>query len=386
MVNQERNRALTEQACAFHPPYPERIGDFWNGEQVYTGALVQEDGSVLFRVYAPGMERASVCLTAFADVDLEMKKNASGFFEALLPYEARFRGPQDFRFYLNDVLYIHPQTPVHYRSFRLVNYVEIPGPETDMICLRDVPHGQVVREVFYTRVRGTWQRCWVYLPPQYRQGGEYPVLYLQHGLTENEGEWVNMGKMPYLMDNLLAEGKCKPFIVVMCDGMERTADEGLRDFGSFERVLIEDAIPFIEKNYRVKPGKENRAMAGLSMGSMQTSIIGLAHPELFSALGMFSGFLRLDTSEGFDDWPHMGKLQANPGYISENYDVFFRSIGNKDVYYPIFLKDRQVLAQLGCDAYPGFYERVYEGLTHDWGAFRRAFADFAQLVFRENRR
>ncbi|MBR2942965.1 MAG: hypothetical protein IKB82_06160, partial [Clostridia bacterium] len=339
----------------------------------------------LFRVYAPGMDRARVCLTAFADVELAMEKDADGFFTALLPYEERFRGPQDFRFYLNDVLYIHPQTPVHYRSFRLVNYVEILGGESDMICLRDVPHGQVVREVFYAHVRDTWQRCWVYLPPQYRNGGAYPVLYLQHGLTENEGEWVNMGKMPYLMDNLLADGKCEPFIVVMCDGMERMKGEGLRDFGSFERVLIEDCMPFIEKNYRVKPGKENRAMAGLSMGSMQTSIIGLAHPELFDALGMFSGFLRLDTSEGFDDWPHMGKLNANPAYISENYRVFFRSIGDKDVYYPIFQKDKQVLAALGCDKGCGFYETVYPGLTHDWGAFRRALADFAQLIFREKR-
>lgn len=377
------NRALTEQACAFHPPYPERIGDFWAGEQVPTGALVQEDGSVLFRVYAPGMDRAYVCLTAFTDVRLDMKKDEKGFFEALLPYEERFRGPQDIRFYLNDTLYIHPLMPVHYRSFRLVNSVEIPDPESGMILLRDVPHGQVVREVYYSNVRNTWQRCLVYLPPQYRQGGEYPVLYLQHGLTENEGEWVNMGKMPYILDNLLADEKCQPFIVVMSDGMERMEGEGLRDFGSFERVLLGECIPFIEKNYRVKPGKENRAMAGLSMGSMQTSIIGLAHPEIFGSLGLFSGFLRLDTSVGFADWPHLKRLEENPAYLEENYDVFFRSMGGCDVYMPKFKEDSAVLARMGCDKRRGYHATIYEGFTHDWGAFRRAFRDFAQLLFRK---
>ncbi|MBR5224094.1 MAG: hypothetical protein IKV90_00315 [Clostridia bacterium] len=117
------NRAMTEQACAFHPPYPERIGDFWAGEQIPTGALVQEDGSVLFRLYAPGMEKAEAVLTAFPDVQIALAKNDKGFFEGMLPYEPRFCGPQDVRFYLNGVLYLHPLMPVHYRSFRLVNYV-----------------------------------------------------------------------------------------------------------------------------------------------------------------------------------------------------------------------------------------------------------------------
>lgn len=376
------NRALTEQACAFHPPYPERIGDFWQGEQVGTGAIMQEDGSVLFRLYAPGMERASVCLTAFPDVQIAMRKDGRGFFEGVLAYDPRFRGPQDVRFYLNDVLYLHPQTPAHFRSFRQVNYVEIPGPESEMILLRDVPHGQVVREVYRSAVRGTWQRCMVYLPPQYREGGSYPALYLQHGLTENESEWVNMGKMPYIMDNLIADGKCMPFIVVMSDGMERLPGETYWDFASFEAMLLEDCIPFIEKHYRVKPGKANRAMAGLSMGSKQACEIGLRHPQLFGALGLFSGFMRTDTAVPFKDTPHLRALHANPAYLSEHYDVFFRAMGDRDGYYPVFLQDSAALDALDCRNMRGYYEKTYEGMTHDWLAFRCAFYDFAQLLFR----
>ncbi len=376
------NRALTEQACAFHPPYPERIGDFWQGEQVQTGAIVREDGSVLFRLYAPGMDRARVCLTAFADVQLELKKDERGFFEAILPYKRRFAGPQDVRFYVNDMLYLHPQMPAHYRSFRQVNFVELPDPESDMILLKDVPHGQVVREVFFSRVRGTWQRLCVYLPPQYRQGGRYPVLYLQHGLTENENEWVNMGKLPYILDNLLAKGQCAPFLVVMADGMERLPGEGNWDFASFERMLLDEVIPFVEANYHILPDRTHRALAGLSMGSEQASVIGLSHPEVFSALGLFSGFVRFDTKTDFASCAHLQPLRDNPAYLRDNYTVFFRSIGEKDVYLPIFLEDRAYLSALGADGFDGYREIIYPGLTHDWGAFRRALRDFAQMIFR----
>lgn len=376
------NRAMTEQSGAFHPPYPERIGNFWTGEQVQTGALVQEDGSVLFRLYAPGMDRARAELTAFAQDAVELSRDEAGFFTGVLPYREKYRGPQDVRFYLNDVLYLHPQMPTHYRSFRQVNFVEIPDPESRMILLRDVPHGQVVREVFFSRVRGDWQRMNIYLPSQYREGGAYPVLYLQHGLTENENEWISMGKLPYLLDNLLADGLCVPFIVVMNDGMERLEGEGYWDFASFETMLLQECMPFVQKNYRVLPGRENCALAGLSMGSEQASVIGFRHPECFGALGLFSGFMRMDTKTPFFDCPHLRVLQDHPSFIEENYRVFFRAMGARDTYMKVFLEDREQLEALGVLDRPCMHERVYEGMTHDWGAFRRAMRDFAQLIFK----
>ena len=272
--------------------------------------------------------------------------------------------------------------PVHYRSFRLVNFVEIPDPESEMILLRDVPHGQVVREVFFSHVRASWQRLNLYLPPQYKTGGQYPVLYLQHGLTENENEWVHMGKLPYILDNLLADGKCVPFIVVMADGMERLPGEGYWDFSSFERVLLEEVIPFVDANYRTMADPAHRALAGLSMGSEQASVIGLTHPQVFSSLGLFSGFVRFDTKCAFSACAHLRALEANPAYLRENYRVFFRSIGEKDVYLPVFKEDSAYLSALGAGGFPGYRETVYPGLTHDWGAFRRALRDFAQMVFR----
>lgn len=383
MIDHEliQNRALTEQGSAFHPPYMERIGDFWNGTQIRTGAFVQQDGSVLFRLYAPNMDDVRVVLTAFKDLEIPMTKDGQGFFTGLLPYDKKYRGPQDVQFYVNGMYYVHPQMPAHFRSFRQVNFVEIPDPESRMILLRDVPHGQVVREVYYSHVRSSWQRLNVYLPPQYREGGEYPVLYLQHGLTENENEWVNMGKVNYLLDNLIADGECVPFIVVMSDGMERLPGEGNWDFGSFEQVLLTETIPFIDSHYRVRPGRENRAMAGLSMGSSQTAIFGLSHPEVFSALGLFSGFMRASIAVPFKEPEHLKPLCKNPDYIRDNYRVFFRAMGTLDAHYDRFIADNAELDALGCRE-NGITERVYEGLTHDWGAFRRAMRDFAKLLFR----
>ena len=168
----------------------------------------------------------------------------------------------------------------------------------------------------------------------------------------------------------------------MCDGMERLPGEGAWDFSSFSRMLLEEVIPFVEENYRVIADKKGRAMAGLSMGSEQTSVIGITHPQVFSSLGMFSGFVRMDTKTPFFSCPHLRALEHQPDYIRTHFDVFFRSMGSKDVYFPIFLEDRAHLDALGAGGFDGWHEVVYEGLTHDWGAFRRGMRDFAQLIFK----
>lgn len=379
------NRAMTEHACAFQPPYPEQIGDFLTGSHERTGAQVQPDGSVQFRVWAPEAKEAAVYLTSFPDVLHTLCRDEAGMFSGTIAYDHKQRGPQDVCFYLDGKTFLHPQMPAHYRSFRLVNFVEIPDVESEMILLRDVPHGQVVREVYFSKAKNAWERCLVYLPPQYRKGGEYPVLYLQHGATENENEWVYMGKMPYILDNLLAGGKCAPFIVVMNEGMERIEGEGMLDTASFESMLIGDCMPFIEENYRVKAGKNNRAMAGLSLGSMQTSVIGLTHPELFDYLGLFSGFMRLGDAGGdeFATWPHLMALADDPAYLNKNYKLFFRSMGAADRAISAFALDSRKLEECGADRRDGYMAHIYPDMTHDWGAFRRGFRDFAQLIFKD---
>lgn len=377
------NKAMTEQAAAFNPPHPQFIGgDFHSGRPERTGAIVREDGSLLLRVCAPSAKTAEVAMTAFPEVRIPLAKGADGMFEGVFPYDPKYRGPQDISFHLDGLFFLHPYVPAHYRTFQLVNFVELPDPESEMILLRDVPHGQVVREVYFSKAMNAWERCLIYLPPQYRKGGSYPVLYLQHGATENENEWVYMGKMPYIVDNLLAGGECAPFIAVMNDGMERGPGEGMVDFATFGRMVFEDCLPFIEANYRVLPGKANRAMAGLSLGSMQTSVLGLTHPELFDYLGLFSGFMRAGGgSADFADWPHLKALVDDPAYLQANYKLFFRSVGARDRIFPAFAEDTAACEALGLDRREGYVAKIYKDMTHDWGAFRRGFRDFARLIF-----
>ena len=390
MIDHEliQNRALTEQGSAFHPPYMERIGDFWNGTQIRTGAFVQQDGSVLFRLYAPNMDDVRVVLTAFKDLEIPMTKDGQGFFTGLLPYDKKYRGPQDVQFYVNGMYYVHPQMPAHFRSFRQVNFVEIPDPESRMILLRNVPHGQVVREVYYSHVRSSWQRLNVYLPPQYREGGEYPVLYLQHGLTENENEWVNMGKVNYLLDNLIADGEIEPFIVVAPNGRaakNHGTDGDFNSFYQFGKELRYNLIPYIDNNYAtyadtenydVTEAREHRAVAGLSMGGMQTINIGMCEClDMFSYFGAFSACPTTYNAQTIAD-----HLEDFPDY---DIKYFYNLCGTED---GIAISHHTAATEGLCD----LTDKLKDGKNfmwqtrsggHDFNIWHLGFYNFSKIVF-----
>ena len=185
----------------------------------------------------------------------------------------------------------------------------MPEPGSTYYSIQDVPHGQV-REVWYfSKVTGTWRHALVYAPPGYdeKTNERYPVLYLQHGGGEDETGWIRQGHANFILDNLIASGKAKPMLVVMAYGYARRAGQQPPDlagkgFGSpefrkamqdmmaaFEADVTEALIPFIDKTFRTIADRDHRAMAGLSMGGMQTFHITLNHLDLFSHIGGFSG-------------------------------------------------------------------------------------------------
>jgi enterochelin esterase-like enzyme len=193
---------------------------------------------------------------------------------------------------------------------------------------QDVPHGQA-REVWYhSKVTGTWRHALVYTPPAYdtRLKERYPVLYLQHGGGEDESGWTRQGKANFILDNLIAAGRAKPMIVVMANGYARRAGQPVPDLrgkpfgspemrkamqdmmGAFEGDVTEALIPFIDSTFRTIPDREHRAMAGLSMGGMQTFHVTFNHLDLFSYIGGFSGAAnvfaagndKLDTKTAFN--------------------------------------------------------------------------------------
>lgn len=343
-----------------------------------TGIKILPNGDVQFRVYAPGTKRIEITSKAF---ELEMTKDADGFFTAVLPFDPIKAGPHSFDFIFDGTPLLYPYAPISWHRNRPVNYVDIPDVQTPYVLVNDVPHGTVSREIFWSETTGNWERCIVYTPPGYMKGTEeYPVLYLQHGLTENEVTWEYNGRVSSIMDNLIAEGKIVPFIVVMNNGM-LSLDDNPAAGSALGDLLIKDCIPYIEKTYRVKTDKWGRAMAGLSMGSMQTSMYGTTHPELFGYLGLFSGFMCNFLAGADLTQPHLKALDDTEKFAQE-FKVYFRSIGDKDNLIARFLDDDKICAEKGIDRLENYHRVIYENQFHEFGAWRRALYDFAQLIFK----
>src|SRR5690242_20834204 len=176
------------------------------------------------------------------------------------------------------------------------NDIEIPAVDQDFYALKNVPHGQLREIHYYGNTSQAMRHCFVYTPPDYDKDvtKRYPVLYLLHGYREGESGWGNQGHAGLIMDNLLAEGKAGPFIIVM-ENSSTTADLSKHggfagfDWSIFEHILLEDVIPYVDSNFRTIADQPHRAMAGLSMGGMQTKRITLANLNTFSHIGLFSG-------------------------------------------------------------------------------------------------
>ncbi len=346
--------------------------------------IVMRDGKYFLRLLEKG---AGTVQMLFAEKLYDFKETEEGIWELELPFTTAFNCVQirvDGRDTLSALL------PICYGYSRPYNYVELTAQDDDFYALKDVPHGSVRREYFFSGVTGEWESCLVYTPAEYDEDPHktYPVLYLQHGHGENEVGWIYSGKANFIMDNLIAEGKAVPFVIVMNNGMvQKKTSEGKHvvDHLLFEYMLIEDVIPFIESRYHAGGCREKRGMAGLSMGSIQTSITALRHPEMFTEVGIFSGFLRdwisgseLDMSShepsrdehlvAFDD------AAAFNGYFRN----FFRAMGDEDPFFDHFLSDDRLCSDKGIH----FQRKVYKG-THDWNVWRMCICDFAQMIFKK---
>jgi enterochelin esterase-like enzyme len=188
-----------------------------------------------------------------------------------------------------------PGTLNYYGSVRWESGIEIPAHDQDFYALKNVPHGHVQQVLFPSNSTNTSRRAFVYTPPGYAKDTKkkYPVLYLQHGWGEDETAWSNQGRANLIMDNLIAEGKIKPFIIVMTYGMtnEIKFGSGLRNFkvDAFQTVLVDELIPYIDANFRTIANQPHRAMGGLSMGGMETKMVTLARPDVFSYYALLSG-------------------------------------------------------------------------------------------------
>ena len=288
-----------------------------------------------------------------------------------------------------------PGTLNFYGSTRWESGIEIPAHDADFYAAKDVPHGHVQEILFASKkVTNTvnTRTAFVYTPPDYESDitKRYPVLYLQHGWGENEYAWWNQGRVNLIMDNLIAEGKASPFIIVMTYGL---TNEGRRPGGTnssrangtngparrpgglppgfgnnatFEAVLVKELIPYVDANFRALTDQPHRAMAGLSMGGAETHSITLKHLDLFSQIGLFSGGV-ITTND----------VNDTPGF-REKVKLVFASCGSRE--NPANLLANRDALEVG-----GIKNTAYvsDGTAHEFLTWRRSFHQFAQLLFSE---
>ena len=349
-----------------------------------TGAILQDNGDILFRIYAPEACDVRVEVTIDPETpDIILQKDDQGFFTGLLPYQERLAGPKTINYYVDGALMLHPQTPIFYWNFRPANYIEVPDREQLFLLSARIPRGTVHRKFYWSKIMDEFESCLVYTPPGYSTEKKYPVLYLQHGHTEDETCWIYNGKAGYILDALIAEGSAVPMIIVMNNGMLRKPGETDQDYAGFMDMLLSDCLPFIEERYSVLKDKWSRAIAGLSMGSAQASLIGQSHPELFGYVGLFSGFLALSRPDKpIDELPYLQMLFRDHERFLQEFRVFYRSIGALDGLKARFDLDSEYLKKHGSDTLPNLKSIIYPNRFHDWGTWRIALRDFARMIFR----
>lgn len=254
--------------------------------------MVNSQGYARFRVVAPDAKSVIVSLGLGGRGGTVLRKDKEGVWVGTTD------GPMDegFHYYhltIDGGVFNDPGTKNYYGSCRWESGIEIPAHDEDFYAMKQVPHGNVQQVYFYSKSTDTHRRAFVYTPPTYgKDKKKYPVLYLQHGWGEDETAWSNQGYANLIMDNLIAEGKIEPFIIVMAYGMTNDVKFGhINEFTAkeFETVLVDELIPYIDSNFRTQADKKHRAMAGLSMGGFETKLITLRRPEVFNYYGLLSG-------------------------------------------------------------------------------------------------
>lgn len=403
------NPSLTLTELNFDPIPEQKLWRGRNAPKLKTGALVQQNGDVLFRILAPTASEVVIEVSRLAqkyyqqavgydkdkliegshmekDLKLPLAKQDNGCFEGTLKYSPIVAGYRSLHVHIDGAEVIYPYIPVCYIGDHYSNFIEVPDPAFEDLLIRDVPHGSVSTDIYWSKVMNRWVRQLVYTPPGYRQSAEsYPAVYLQEGRTELETAWVSGGKVPQLMDNLIAAGKAVPAIIVMNNGMLRTPEDGTERYDGFIRMICEDTIPYVEANYRVKADKWNRGFAGLSMGGMQACQGGLSHPELFAWLGLFSCSIRMrDVELDFAKNEHL-KLLLDRETAEKEFRLIYRANGiGEQRRDQIILDDDDWIKEKRIDSL-GCYRREVireNGGEHEWTTFRRSFYNFIQMTFR----
>lgn len=370
-----QNQAVTMHPLFFDPIYKKAVFRKEDGkarisyEDDFWGTRVEEDGDVTFTMYAPTAETVEV--SGFGGTlgteRIALERKEDGLFSRRV--SGIKPGFHYHRWFVDGVQVTNPHAAVGYGCFGANNFFEMPGNGQDFWYIKDVPHGDVRLHTYVSRQNGHLKKCYVYLPPSYgkEEGRKYPALYILHGVGEDETGWLWNGKLNFILDNLIAEGKCREMIAVMCCGYAfKEGEEAVFFPGDFGKELVYDVIPYIESRFAVKKGRSNRAMAGLSLGSAQATQIVSRFQELFAHLGVFSG-VRDEESARI--------LSQQEAYPMQTV-LMTAGSGEKglDEKQRVYAEQFEKLNVAGG-------QRCYEGY-HEWHVWRESLRDFVSLIFR----
>ena len=332
------------------------------------GPKINDDSSVSFQVMAPQAREVAVDI---GNKVYPMVREGEGPWQVTTdPLEPGYH----YYFLVVDGFRVSDPSIAHYYGCSTwSSAIDIPEAGVDFYLDKDVPRGDVRLVRYWSESLKTWRTAWVYVPAEYDSHPEkrYPVLYLQHGGGEDETGWTRQGKTDVILDNLLAEGKCEPMLIVMDYGQA----------GDFAKILLEETIPMIDSRFRTIADAKHRAMAGLSFGGGQSWSIGLKHPEVFSSIGIFSSGMFGGVGAGayapFSVESQLPELVKDPAAFNKAHDVFYISCGLGDPRIEHTRKAAEALKAAGADvrfsAWPG---------GHEWQPWRKSLHEFVQLLFR----
>ena len=379
-------------AAAADPPVPAKSADSAPAASDIPGQeypRIDADLRITFRIKAPDAQKVEFHFLGGKSYPAQKGDDGvwTGTTDPVVP------GFHYYALVIDGVQVNDPGSETFYGGGKEMSGIEVPEKGVDYYLPKDVPHGEVRERWYRSDMTKDWRRAFVYTPPGYDtdRNTRYPVLYLQHGAGEDERGWSNQGHMAFIMDNLIAEKKAKPMIVVMEKGYARKAGEAppappqpgaprdfSKAFSAFEEVMVKDLIPMIDATYRTISDREHRAMAGLSMGGGQTFQITLDHLDLFAYIGGFSG-----AGGGFGGAPvdvktaHNG-VMADADDFNKKVHLVWIGVGTAESRMYDGIKGyHEALDKAGIKNV--FYESP--GTAHEWLTWRRCLHEFAPLLF-----
>jgi len=361
---------------------------------------VDSTGRAEFRVKAP--DATKVRLNFWSGPKLDMVKQPDGFWTVTTP--PLVPGFHYYTLIIDGAEVSDPSSHAFFGGGKDASGIEIPEPGSTYYSAQDVPHGQVREIWYYSKVTGTWRHALVYTPSNYdtQANVRYPVLYLQHGAGEDETGWTKQGHANFILDNLIAAGSSKPMILVMAYGYARRAGQPAPDltgkpFGSpemrramqemmaaFEDDLTQVLVPYIDAHFRTIADRDHRAMAGLSMGGMQTFQVTFDHLDMFSYIGGFSGAAGtlVFGNEKFDVKTAFNGAMADPAAFAKRVHLLWVGVGTAEPE-----RMRAGLVGLHTSLEEARIQHVFyesPGTDHEWQTWRRDLKDFAPRLFQQD--